>query len=66
MNAERYNAETKRAIKETLAGINLVGPFSTVEELRSYLDGDDFIPAPHSRIADEAETALITARQKIN
>lgn len=37
----RYNEETEKAIYESHNGINMVGPFNSVSELKEALDADD-------------------------
>lgn len=39
--AERTSEETRQALKDAQEGKNLIGPFSTVEELMVALNADD-------------------------
>lgn len=39
--AERPSEETRQALKDAQEGKNLIGPFSTVEELMADLNADD-------------------------
>ena len=39
--AEIPNAETRKAIEDAEAGIDLIGPFHSIEELMEALNADD-------------------------
>ena len=38
---ERFNEETKQAMRDVLEGKNLVGPFRTFEEWKAHMESDD-------------------------